>query len=346
MVTISDIAEIAGVSPSTVSRALRDSPRLSQATKERIQRIARESNYVAKPTAKRQGELALGAVIANPLGDIYKDDFFAGVISGISAFLKGEGIPFLLETTTGSIDESFGLPDMIKNNWVDGVIMGGIPVEQRYVNALVSTGKPIVFIGRYAQDMRQLTAVIPDNVSGGIQAGRHLIDCGYTKFAFLGGNLAIPTFQDRLLGFKDALMETGYDLTKEAVIVNGMDQMAGYQSMQQLIPMMKRGQRWGIFAATDWLAAGAIRALNEHRIRIPSTAGIVGYSDLGLASQSFPTISSIRVGRHLLGKLAARTLLEAVTAPYPNAIQTYIQPRLVERDSTGKLDSEFTEEAR
>lgn len=340
MVTIRDIAEIAGVSPSTVSRALRNSPRLSQETKERIQRIAREHNYMPKSTVKRQGQLALGAVIANPLGDVDKDDFFAGVINGISTFLKGKGIPFLLETTTGSIDSpSFGLPDMVKNNWVDGMIMGGIPVEQQYIDALVGTGKPIVFIGRYAQDTRQLTAVIPDNVSGGIQAGRHLIACGYTRFAFLGGNLTIPTFQDRLLGFEEALSEVGYELSKDAVIVDGMDQMAGYQSMQQLMPAITDGKRWGIFAATDWLAAGAIRALNEHDIKIPSEAGIVGYSDLELASQSFPSITSIRVGRHLLGKLAARTLLEATTAPYPNAIQIYIQPRLVKRESTGKLDS-------
>ncbi len=347
MVTIRDIAEIAGVSPSTVSRALRDSPRLRQETKARIQKIAREHNYMVQTPTGRQGELTIGAVIANPQGDVYKDDFFSGVINGISAFLQAESIPFLLETTTGSIgNSSFGLPDMIKNSWVDGVIMGGIPVEQPYIDALLETGKPVVFIGRYAQDMRQLTAVIPDNVSGGIQAGEHLVECGYTHFAFLGGNLAIPTFQDRLMGFRQALSRSGYDLAREAVVVDGMDQMAGYLGMQQLLPLMEKNEHWGIFAATDWLAAGAIRALDEHKISIPSQAGVIGYSDLELASQSFPTITSIRVGRHLLGKLAARTLLEAVTAPYPNTIQTYIQPRLIVRESTGTIGSKMVKEAK
>lgn len=328
--TVREIAKLAGVSPSTVTRALQDHPRIAETTKAKIRAIVRRNEQ--KP---------IGMLIANPLGDLASDTFFAEVIKGAAEFLKGSGRQLLLESFDGQANSP--LPDMITQERVCGIIVGGIPIDDEVVRRLANT-LPAVFIGRYLDDYQSLSAVISDNVTGGKAAGEHLIACGYEHFIFLGGDLKTNTFAHRLQGFKLALESQGYTLSKEQIYTADINQQGGYTVTKELLPHLRK-QRTGIFAATDWMAAGVLRALQEEGVRIPDEVGVVGYSDIDLASHIYPSLSSVRVEKEAMGYLAARILLDELEERIAGPVQIYLQPHLVARESTLGALNELKEKA-
>lgn len=318
--TVREIAALAGVSPSTVTRVLQDHPRITDETKQKVRNIIHQYNQ--KP---------LGVLIANPMGNLESDNFFADVINGANEFLQGSGRQILLETFDGKTEH--GLPAIVTMNKVSGLIVGGIPIDDAIIKELCNTKLPIVFIGRYLDEYENLNAVIPDNVTGGQKVAEHLLECGYEHFVFMGGNLRTNTFADRLQGFRQALESNGREISDDQIIVSEMTQQGGYAATKQLIDKLPP-QRTGIFAATDWMAAGVLRAFQEEQVRIPQEVGIVGYSDIDLASHIYPSLSSVRVEKQQLGWLAARTLIDQLDNRFVGPVQIHLQPQLVARETT------------
>lgn len=281
----------------------------------------------------------IGVVIANPTGDLTDDTFFSEVIHGISEFLRQEEQQLLVETFDGT--GKYGLPALVTEKQVSGLIVGGIPILDEVIYELEGTNLPLVFIGKYLQDAPNLSAVISDNVMGGRLASQHLVDCGYEEFYFLGGSLKTNTFANRLKGFKEGLESRGKSLPKEHILISDMNQQGGYNSTLEIL-QHKADARRGIFASTDWMAAGVIRALQQHQIPIPLHYGVVGYSDLDLASHIYPTLTSVRVEKRAMGYLAARNLLDQISGFVQGAVQNYLQPQLVVRESTKQAIQEVS----
>lgn len=329
-ITARQIARMLGVAPSTVTRALQDNPRISPATKEKIRKIAMEHGYHLAGEAAGPEMLStnIGLVIANPQGGLASDEFFSEVVNGVSAYLRERRRHLLVE----AVDNPAGLPALLAEKKVAGLITGGIPIEDAYIEALLATGVPVVFIGKYLKDHRRLHAVIPDNVAGGELVGNHLVECGYEEFVFLGGDLRINTFQDRLEGFRIALQRHGYTLPRANIITGQMGQEGGYLGLKNCLARLSG--RIGVFASTDWMAAGAIRAFKEAGLSLPEQVGLVGYSDLPLASALYPSLTTVRVDRQLLGFMAARLLLDVTRRMIARPVQVHIQPELVVREST------------
>ncbi|MGE5574199.1 MAG: LacI family DNA-binding transcriptional regulator [Bacteroidota bacterium] len=338
-VTIRELARMAGVSPSTVSRALSGNARISQSRREQIQRLAEEKGYRFPASAIfREKSFAIGAIIANPLGGLSSDSFFSEVVGGSVGYVKEHGHYLVVETITGAAppDSSNDLPRIVSEKRVDGLIVGGIPIEEQYIQLLLDCGLPTVFIGKYLRDPAPCNAVIPDNASGGRLIGKHFVDCGYDECYFMGADLSILTFADRLTGFRKALDEHGLGLPDDNIMLTcGIDQAAGSQATVQLLPRLHRkGKRIGIFAATDWMAAGVIRVLKAHGLAVPEHVGVAGYTDLELAAHLYPSLTTVRVDRLQLGFLAARSLVDLLNRNITGPVQIYLQPSLVVREST------------
>lgn len=329
-ITAREIARKLGVAPSTVTRALQDNPRISPATREKIRRVAMEHGYNLGGGAPQPEGLSgnIGLVIVNPQGGLASDEFFSEVVNGVSAYLRERRRHLLVE----AVDNPAGLPALLAEKKVAGLIIGGIPIEDAYIEGLVATGAPMVFIGKYLKDHRRLHAVIPDNVAGGELVGEHLVECGYEEFVFLGGDLRINTFQDRLEGFRAALQQHGYPLPKSNVITAQIGQEGGYLALKNCLARISG--RIGVFASTDWMAAGAIRAFKEAGLSLPGQVGLVGYSDLPLAAALYPSLTTVRVDRQLLGFMAARILLDITRRAIARPVQVHIQPELIVREST------------
>lgn len=323
------ISKLANVAPSTVSRALQDHPSISPETKRKIHNII-----------DQQKQKPIGIVIANPTGNLTDDTFFSEVIHGASEYLKKEARQLLVETFDGNKRDE--LPSLVTGKQVAGLIVGGIPIADSIIEGILATNLPLVFIGKYLQDSHQLSAVISDNIMGGRLAGQHLAQCGYDEFFFLGGSLKTNTFADRLRGFKEGLEICGKSLPKENILISEMNQQGGYQSTLHILKDHSSKSR-GIFASTDWMASGVIRALQQNQIPIPENYGVVGYSDLDLASHIYPTLTSIRVEKGSLGYLAARNLLDQIYQSVLGPLQSYLQPQLVVRESTRRVEKEINE---
>lgn len=344
--TVRQVARAAGVSAATVSRVLNESPVVAPETRKRVIDAIRASGLtVAKmkqirgarglaPIETLSGPEPFGCVIANPSQSLSSDHFFVDVVGGAMRFFTSIGKQLVLEATDGQYRGEESLPAMVRDGKVQGLIAGGIPMDDAYVTALLECDVPVVFIGRYLEQQRAITAIVPDNVAGGDLAGDHLAASGYREFFYLGGSLKTNTFRDRLAGFRSALARRGITLDDDHVIETSMDQDGGYTAMAHVLARAQGADGIAVFAATDWMAGGVTRFANEHGLRVPAQIGIVGYSDLELASHFFPSVTSIRVDRRALGYLAARTLTDMITGVIECPVQIYLQPSLVKRSST------------
>lgn len=352
--TLRQVARLAGVSPSTVSRVLQDSPRISPQTKARIRSILEAHGYIPTGPTGEEGELGLGrtrgaaaknprsltatptvgVLVANPTGGLSGDHFFTDVVQGILHFAQ-ERLHVLVSSLDGRWTPGAELPRMVREHRINGLLIGGVPIADRLIEALLGTDIPCVFIGRYLGDRQPMYFVTPDNFSGGEAVGLHLAACGYQSVYFLGGELSIRTFADRLRGFRAGLSQAGAQLPDEHVLEGGIDREAGRRLAAALLANPAPG-RIGIFAATDWLAAGALQTCHEAGIPVPQQVGIVGYSNLDLAAHLTPGLTTVRVERQLLGVYAARLLMDRLAGTATQPVGITLQPRLVVRGSTTK----------
>lgn len=341
------LARRLGISPSTVSRALRDDPRISLATRNRVKQAAgrlRQAVPFAQPSAGAPApgeppDLAtapLGMVIANPTGGLRGDQFFRDVTEAALAYVARTGRQLMLEAVSGR--SGAPLPKLVEQRVVAGVLVGGVPIDDEWLDRLTAGPVPVVTIGKYTARFQQYFAAIPDNVAGGYLAGQHLVECGYDEWWFVGGDLAIQTFADRLAGMRRALGGRRVE-----VVIGGIDEEAGLQAAAVLAESAHRGARPGVFAATDWLASGLARGLRQQGVHVPEAVGVVGYSDLELASHTTPRLTTIRVNRQQLAWLACRLLEDRIAGVLTHPVQAFIQPELVVRESTqrkGQPDAE------
>ncbi|MGQ9779293.1 MAG: LacI family DNA-binding transcriptional regulator [Bacillota bacterium] len=344
--TVRQVARLAGVSAATVSRVLNDSALVAPETRKKVLDAIKSCGLTAArmkqmkdcrglaPIEALSSAKPFGCLIANPSQGLASDHFFVDVVGGAMRYFTSIGKQLILEATDGLYHGEDSLPAMVREGKVQGLIVGGIPMDDAYVMALLEGPIPVVFIGRYLEQQRTITAVVPDNVAGGEIAGEHLVACGYREFFYLGGSLRTNTFRDRLAGFKAALKRHGIILDDEHVLETSMDQEGGYAAMEEVLRRARSTDGIAVFAATDWMAGGVTRFANERGLHVPQQLGIVGYSDLELASHLFPPVTSIRVDRRALGYLAARTLTDMITGIIECPMQIYLQPSLVKRRST------------
>ncbi len=336
-VSLRQVAQKLGVSPSTVSRALRDSPEISEETKRRVRQALIEMTGSAGLPSRgvKQALRDVAVLISRPLRSLTSDEFFAQVINGVVSCAESAGCHVLLSPIDAGGD--WVPPRILENRRVDALIVGGISISPAYREGLSKLSVPVVYIGKH-QDEPDNHAVIPDNVRGGRLVAEHLVACGYERFLYLGGGLDTFVFRDRLEGFRQGLAQHGFRLrAADVVSAAGIDRVGGYEAVKGLLGQMGEEfgrERLGIFAATDWMAAGALQALLEARIGVPDPVGIVGYSDLELASHVCPPLTTVRVDAYALGYLAFRLVEEIWAGRVTMSTQIWMQPRLVVRSTT------------
>ena len=341
-ISLRQVALKLGVAPSTVSRALRDSSEISEETKRLVRQTLIEMTGSAGVPARgaKPALRDVAVLISRPLRSLTSDEFFAQVINGVVSCAENAGCHVLLSPIDARGD--WVPPRILDNRRVDALIVGGITISKEYREGLSRLSVPVVYIGKHHDEPAD-HAVIPDNVRGGRLVAEHLVACGYQRFLYLGGGLDTFVFRDRLEGFRQGLAQHGFKLRVADVVSGGIDRVGGYEAVKGLLARTAedfgRG-KLGIFAATDWMAAGALQALHEAGIGVPDPVGIVGYSDLELASHLSPPLTTVRVDAYALGHLAFRLVEEIWAGRVTMPTQVWMQPRLVERSTTAKVGGE------
>ncbi|MGB9780682.1 LacI family DNA-binding transcriptional regulator [Caldanaerobacter subterraneus] len=334
-VTIKDIAKKAGVSITTVSRALNGYPDVSEETREKIKKIAEELNYTPNSIARglvTNKTQTIGMIVSELIKPGVYHPFFLEVLAGIKAGLKKDRYDLILFTVDPESQDATSYEKLCNDRKVEGAIVEGLRLSDPYIEEIKGTQIPTVLI-----DIPILTDkvgyVSSDNVQAAFEATSYLIKLGHKNIGFINGHKDAAVSFERLEGYKKALEKNDIPYREEYVIFADFTQEGGYNAFKTLI--FEHPEITAIFHASDLMAMGSYRAAKDLGMRIPEDISLVGFDDIELASLITPALTTIRQDTFKMGYTAAKHLLAIIRGEKPQHI--VIPHKLVIRDSARKL---------
>ncbi|WP_026486899.1 LacI family DNA-binding transcriptional regulator [Caldanaerobius polysaccharolyticus] len=334
-VTIKDIAKYAGVSVTTVSRALNGYPDVNEQTRERIKKIAQELNY--SPNAIARGLVmnkthTVGLVVSELIKPGVYHPFFLEILAGIKAGLRKDRYDLILFTVDFATQDVTSYEELCNSRKVDGAIVEGLKLSDPYIEEIKKTNIPTVLI-----DIPILTDkvgyVSSDNVQAAFEATSYLIKLGHKNIGFINGHSDAAVSFERLEGYKRALQKNNVQYKEEYVIFEDFTQEGGYNSFRKLI--FENPEITAVFHASDLMAIGSIKAAQDLGMKVPDDISIVGFDDIELASLIDPGLTTIRQEKFKLGYMAARHLLSIIRGEKPEHI--VVPHKLIIRQSAKKV---------
>jgi len=312
--TIADIARLAGVSKSTVSRALNDSPLIGAETKEHIRALAREHRFRMNVPARRlslKQSHAVGLVsYAYTSNSAVPDAFMLEMLGGISTALHANDYDLLMIQVSPS--DTDWVPRYLESGRVDGFILLGAMCTRPHLDTLVAAKAPFVIWGIPPGGGAGYGSVTGDSITGGRIATEHLLRIGRSRIAFLGGPAKAHEVQDRLQGYRDALHASGLDVDP-SLVIHASWQHPEASSANAVQQLLERAPDFdAIFANSDLLAIGAIDALRVAGRRVPDDVAVIGYDDVSVARYCEPPLTTVRQDGPLAGRLLAENLIQHI----------------------------------
>lgn len=326
--TIEQVAALAGVSRSTVSRVVNGSTSVSPTALESVNRAIRDLKYVpnqaARSLASRQTK-AIALVVPEDTTRFFGDPFIASVVSGVHRRIANSD--YVLNLVVASESDSSKMLNYMRGGNVDGAIVVSHHASDGFVNAISST-VPVVFCGRPAWPSNDNDYFVDvDNIVGGRVATEHLIARGCTDIATITGPQDMPAGLDRLSGFRDALADAG--LPSSRVAEGDFSEDSGARAMEEILA---DGVPDGLFVASDLMARGAMRVIADKGLRIPEDIRVVGFDDSVIATEVTPTLTTVRQPAVDQGSLVAERLMEVLSGAKPTRA-TISPTELVVRES-------------
>ena len=334
-VTIKDIARMANVSHTTVSRALNNKARIKNETKEKILAIARGSNYrpdfVARSLVMRRTK-TLGLVIttiANP--------FYTELSQGIETTAISLGYNIILCSTNYDLSAEKKYIDMLRSKGVDGIIFTSAHMGDPNILALAEEGFPIILVNRrtyHAVVKEKVDYVGVDNLLGGFMAVEHLIKLGHQRIGVIGGSSESSVGFERLEGGKKALTAYGLGVVADYFLEGDFLKGSGYHGGKKFLEMSEPPT--AIFATNDYMALGAYQAIVEEGIKAPEEIALIGFNDIEFASMKGIELTTIGQKKYEMGALAVKTLVERVEgAKVGPPKEIILEPELIIRKTCG-----------
>ncbi len=332
-VTIKDIAKQLGISPATVSRALKDDPRISQATKSKVIALSKALQYEPNKIAlglKKQYTKTIGVIVPEII-----HHFFSSVISGIEEIAYAKGYTVMFCQSNESYEKEVIDIKALLSHRVDGFLVSHSRETQNFdhFHEVQSRQIPIVFFDRIS-DKIKAPKVIIDDFEAARQATQHLIDQSCRSIAHLAGPLNLAISQRRKEGYFSALRNNAIPIAKHLIInCHKGTKEIGYKAMKKLLALPTRPD--GVFANNDLVAYGAMVAIKEARLSIPEDVAVVGFSNWDFSSLIEPQLSSVDQQGIEMGRVAVATLFEQIDHGYtPKDIIKTIPTKFIIRGSS------------
>jgi DNA-binding LacI/PurR family transcriptional regulator len=338
-VTIKDVAKLAGVSPSTVSRVIAGNAKISTATRKKVLEIMEELGYHPNMNARSlviKNTETLGIIMPRSAESAFLNPFFPEVIRGISVFAQKNGYSILMSTARNASEEKDAVVKMVQGKQVDGVILLQSRVSDTLISYLKEQEFPFVVIGRPKE--KNVAYVDNDNRSAAREATAYLIERGHRQIAFLGGSLEYMVTYDRLEGYRQALEEAGIPFMEEYVFQGDFLEEGGYQAVKQMLAREMRPS--ALLVTDDLMAFGVISALNEMGYAVPDDVSIVSFNNVPLARVSTPPLTTIDIDIYQLGYKGAQLLFDRIQNADLSVSYTMISTKLIERQSVKDVRSE------
>jgi LacI family transcriptional regulator len=332
-VTIKDIAREAGVSKSTVSLVLKNSPLITKTTAALVREASEALGYVYNRTAAnlRTSRSFIVGILINDLGN----PFFSELVPVIEESLEPEGIVVMLANTTENPERQRRAISTFLEHNVDGLLISPARFSTRNdLGPLVNSHVPSVFINRYLGDFPG-NYVGADNVVGARMAVERLLAAGHRRIAFVGGEAGSTPGLERLEGFRLAFEKYGYSPDYDLIVSAQGNRWGGYTAIRDLVS--KPNPPTAAFCYNDIIALGVMLGLRSKGIQPGRNFGVIGFDDISEARLWTPSLSTVAIPPELVARRAARFLLERISNPgTPERI--LITPRLAIRESCGTAE--------
>lgn len=327
-VSIKDLARMAGVSHSTVSRALRHSPLISRETAEKIQGLARDSGYRASAVAR--GLVARRTKTIGVVVTTIADPFVSEVVGGIEEAANEHGYSVFLADSNADPEREKKVVQSFAERRVDGILVTSSRVGALYVPMLSEMKVPIVLINNQHPG-EWVHAVMIENEKGSAEATRHLISLGHRRIGYLGDRYGHQSDAERFAGYREALARARIPFHPELAVHGDGKPEGGLRAMASLLDLPQPPT--AVFCYNDMSALGALKCALDRGQRVPADLSLVGFDDLFFAAYARPALTTVRQPRWRMGRLAMDSLLKLMSGQ-DSANTIHVPAELIVREST------------
>jgi len=330
--TLAGLAQLAGVSTSTVSRALNDNPLIKKETRQKLQALATQHNFSLNRAASRlrTQKTNVVAVILNLIDNTdqsISDPFLLKVVGDLNQALNKNGYELLLSNSFMATEDWANY--FINSSRADGIIVIGQGKTTTKIEKVAASGAPLVVWGDPTAKS-SYSVVGSDNELGGFLATQHLINTGCQRILFLG-DPEHAEMSERYKGYGRALKHNKIKVLNELTLSCDITSKVAYEKIGQLI--LEKGLNFdGIVASSDMVALGALKALKERYISIPNDVGIVGFDDIAMAELFHPALTTIKQNTKVAAEIMVKQLLAQLHGQKAKSVVVDIE--LIERKST------------
>lgn len=330
-VTIRDVAAAAGVSYQTVSRVLNDRPDVADETRQRIKHVMYTLGYQPNAAARSlalKRTRTLGLITSD-----FSDWFFTQVIVGAEIAARKLNYCLLLSSTERNPDDEPKYLQLFSEREVDGMlfIRANAQGDSQQMIALSEQGMPIVTTADRQNRLDRICVIVVDNIKGGFLATQRLIDVGHRRIGMITGPKTWESSQDRMLGYRRALEQSGIDLDPSLIEYGDWSYESGYRAMQQLLA--RSSHITALFAQNDRMAIAAMWALREAGRQIPQDIAVVGFDDIPAAAFSTPPLTTVRQPMIQVGQIATELLIQMIENPTQERKEVVLEPELIVRQT-------------
>lgn len=330
--TIKDIAKECGVSLSTVSLVLNNNPRISPATREKVlqavERHQYQPNAFARSLASQSSHVL--SVVVPDLSHVFADTYFGEIVSGVYERASELNYKVLLDVANQRFVSSGEYQNLLKSKRVDAVLVIGSSIHDRYLDQLGREGHPFVLVNHYFPG-RPMSYIAADYVDTGRQAAAHLIRLGHRYIGFLSGTNTY-TASDLRESFIKSCIAGGLSEDRVPWADGWFTEQGGYEATHWLLD--RHPNLTAIMGGNDKMAIGALRCLNERKLRVPEDVSVMGVDDVPAAAFTTPALTTIRHDLFTIGSLSVNAALELFKEAR-GPIQKILPVNLVVRESTG-----------
>ena len=335
--TLDDIAALAGVSRSTVSRVVNEHPSVKMDVRQRVLDIIEEHHFhpnAAARTLAMQRSWTIGLILPHSVSTFFTDPYYPNLLMGIAKACNLYGYTLALFLVSTKEDEENVFPRVGRKGFLDGVIVqSGHHGDQSAIGRMVDKKIPLVVVGRpFRSD--NVTYIDIDNINAVKSAVTYLYQTGCRKIATITGPLDSTVGIDRLEGYRQAIKEQNGILDDSLIAEGNFTETGGYLAMQKLLPYHPDG----VFAASDVMAVGAMKAIEEANLRISEDISIIGFDDLPAASYGGNQLSTIRQDVPELGLKSVESLIKQIEDETIPPYRILMHTELIIRKSCLSLD--------
>lgn len=333
-ITVSDVAKMAGVSTSTVSRVISDNPRISQATKDRVLIIMDEMGYypnaIARSLAKKQTG-NIGVIMPTRSEDVFLNPFFPEALRGILKGASSNNYDILLSTNTEKGDELENIKSFIRGSKVDGIILVSSKLDDESIKYLSSIEFPFSLIGSPYESKNNINHMDNDNYMAAYELTKYLINKGKKIIAMIAGDDRLVVTLKRIEGYKKALEDSNINFNEELLFIGSFNEETGYKYGKDIIKLKSMPD--ALIVTDDLVTFGAIQVLESFNINIPKDMAVASFNNSIISRHSAIPFTSVDINAYELGLESVNLVAKAIEKD-TKGMKITIPYKIYKREST------------